>query len=86
MPTYGYKCEECGYDFEMFQSIKDDALKKCPECAGQVKRVISSGAGIIFKGNGFYQTDYKNSCPKGDSTSGDDKKSAGCSGCPHSNK
>jgi putative FmdB family regulatory protein len=86
MPTYGYKCEECGHDFEILQSIKDDALKKCPECAGPVKRVISSGVGIIFKGNGFYQTDYKNSCPKDEGTSGGDKKPTGCSGCPHNNK
>ena len=60
MPTYDYKCEKCGHKFEEFQSITDEPLKKCPECEGQVKRLIGTGAGIIFKGNGFYQTDYKN--------------------------
>ncbi|MFH1412333.1 MAG: FmdB family zinc ribbon protein [Candidatus Omnitrophota bacterium] len=59
MPTYTYKCSECGHGFEQFQSIIDDPIKKCPECKGTVKRLISTGAGLIFKGSGFYQTDYK---------------------------
>ncbi|MGB2598940.1 MAG: FmdB family zinc ribbon protein [Candidatus Omnitrophota bacterium] len=85
MPTYGYKCETCGHDFEMFQSIKDDAIKECPECNGPVKRLIGMGAGIIFKGNGFYQTDYKKSCPKSENKPDSDSKSPGCSTCPHNN-
>ena len=59
MPTYEYKCESCGYHFEELQGINDKPLEKCPECNGKVKRLLSAGSGIIFKGNGFYQTDYK---------------------------
>ncbi len=60
MPTYEYACTTCGKEFELYQSIKDDALKNCT-CgqAGQVKRKIGSGAGLIFKGSGFYETDYR---------------------------
>lgn len=61
MPTYEYKCESCGYDFEEFQSIKDPPLNKCPKCHGKVQRLIGPGAGLIFKGSGFYLTDYKKS-------------------------
>lgn len=61
MPTYDYKCQKCGHQFEIFQSMKDDRLKDCPleECDGEVKRLLGTGAGIIFKGSGFYQTDYR---------------------------
>ena len=59
MPTYEYKCLECDHKFEAFQSMKDDPLESCPECEGNVKRLISSGAGLIFKGSGFYITDYR---------------------------
>ncbi len=59
MPTYEYKCHSCGHGFEQFQSMTDEPLKKCPKCSSPVKRVIGFGAGIIFKGKGFYQTDYK---------------------------
>jgi putative FmdB family regulatory protein len=59
MPTYQYKCEACGFEFEKFQSIKAPAVKKCPQCGkSQVKRLIGMGAGVIFKGGGFYATDY----------------------------
>ena len=78
MPTYDYKCEKCGYEFERFQNIKDKALTSCPECGGSIKRLISTGAGIIFKGSGFYQTDYKNTCPKSDNKCTEDKKSSVC--------
>ncbi len=61
MPTYEYKCSSCGYVFEEFQSIKDAPLSKCPKCNGQVQRLIGPGAGLIFKGSGFYLTDYKKS-------------------------
>jgi putative FmdB family regulatory protein len=64
MPTYEYKCQICGYSFEKFQSIKDKPLEKCPECHGKIQRLIGGGAGIIFKGSGFYSTDYhSNSSP-----------------------
>lgn len=60
MPTYKYKCENCGYEFEKFQSITSSSLRKCPSCNKPgLKRLIGSGAGVIFKGNGFYQTDYR---------------------------
>lgn len=58
MPTYEYECAACGA-FELFQSIKDQPLKRCPKCKGKVKRLIGRGAGILFKGSGFYQTDYR---------------------------
>ncbi|MBE9569719.1 MAG: zinc ribbon domain-containing protein [Proteobacteria bacterium] len=58
MPTYEYKCEDCGYMFEKFQSMKDKPIAKCPKCDGTVRRLISGGAAVIFKGSGFYATDY----------------------------
>lgn len=59
MPTYEYECTKCGHEFELFQSITAKPLKKCPDCGRTVRRKIGSGAGIIFKGNGFYTTDYR---------------------------
>ena len=60
MPTYEYVCPKCSHEFELFQSMRDEPLKKCPKCkkAG-VKRLVGGGAGLIFKGTGFYITDYK---------------------------
>ncbi len=60
MPTYEYKCNKCGHIFEVFQSMSAEPIKSCPNCKGEVKRLIGPGAGPIFKGSGFYQTDYKN--------------------------
>jgi len=60
MPTYDYRCENCGNEMEAFQSIKDAPLTKCPKCGKDtLKKMISGGAGLIFKGTGFYLTDYK---------------------------
>ena len=59
MPTYEYECRKCGHQFERFQSITAAPVKTCPKCKGKVARLLSGGAGIIFKGSGFYQTDYK---------------------------
>ncbi len=60
MPTYEYSCGNCGRKLEKFQSIKAKPIRKCPECGKlSLKRLIGSGAGIIFKGSGFYQTDYR---------------------------
>lgn len=61
MPTYEYECQKCGHRFDVFQSMKDDHLSKCPveKCRGKLKRLIGAGAGLIFKGQGFYQTDYR---------------------------
>ncbi len=60
MPTYEYRCEACGHEFEKFQSITAAPIKQCPKCnKKRVKRLISTGAGLIFKGSGFYITDYR---------------------------
>jgi putative FmdB family regulatory protein len=59
MPTYDYKCLECDVQFEKFQGITAPLLEECPECNGKVKRLIGAGAGLIFKGSGFYITDYR---------------------------
>ena len=59
MPTYDYKCENCGKTFEYFQSMQDAPLSVCKECNGHLKRLIGGGLGIIFKGSGFYVTDNK---------------------------
>jgi putative FmdB family regulatory protein len=58
MPTYEYKCQVCGYTFEKFQNMKDKLVTKCPRCNGTVQRLISGGAGVIFKSSGFQKTDY----------------------------
>jgi len=60
MPTYEYKCKKCGDVFEVFHSMSSEPVKFCPKCGGEVKKLIGSGAGTIFKGTGFYHTDYKN--------------------------
>ena len=60
MPTYDYLCDSCGHGFERFQSITAHPLRKCPKCGkNRLKRLIGTGAGIIFKGSGFYETDYR---------------------------
>src|SRR5688500_16590124 len=60
MPTYDYKCDACGHAFEKFQGIKSPLLKRCPACGqNRLKRLIGTGSGVIFKGGGFYQTDYR---------------------------
>ncbi len=60
MPTYDYLCNHCGYEFEVFQAMSDNPLDSCPQCSGHVRRLVSGGSGLIFKGSGFYLTDYKN--------------------------
>ena len=60
MPTYVYHCLDCGDNFEEFQKITDPALDTCPKCKGKIERVITGGAGFLFKGDGFYITDYRN--------------------------
>jgi len=60
MPTYDYKCSVCGHAFEQFQSMKDKVLRTCPNCGKKaLERLIGTGAAIVFKGSGFYQTDYR---------------------------
>ena len=59
MPTYEYECLKCGQVFDVFPKITDEPLKRCPKCKGKIQRRIGAGAGIIFKGAGFYATDYR---------------------------
>lgn len=62
MPTYDYVCSECGYRFEKFQQMKDEPIRVCPQCHKEsVQRLIGGGNGFLFKGSGFYITDYRNS-------------------------
>ena len=86
MPTYDYECDACGHTMELFQGINDPVKKKCPECGkNKLNRLFGTGAAIVFKGSGFYQTDYRSegykkdakadSQAKGDSKSSDSKKS-----------
>ena len=85
MPTYDYQCQACGHTWEMFQSMNDNPVKSCPKCKKRkAKRLLGLGAGIIFKGTGFYETDYKNKSggekkegsSEGDSGSSDSSKSS----------
>ena len=77
MPTYQYECDACGHAFEMFQSMTAPKLKKCPECKKQkLHRLVGTGGGIIFKGTGFYETDFKTKKePAKSETKTDGKKS-----------
>ena len=60
MPTYDYKCDACGHEFELFQQMSAPVKKKCPECSKlKLKRLIGTGSGVMFKGSGFYETDYR---------------------------
>ncbi len=61
MPTYTYRCRKCGRRFDLFHGIKDDSPKRCPKCRSRADRVPVGGAGILFKGSGFYSTDYRSS-------------------------
>lgn len=74
MPTYEYQCQDCGHEFEKFQSMTASSLRKCPQCGKMtLRRLIGKGAGVIFKGSGFYETDYRSesykSAAKSDSAS-----------------
>jgi len=60
MPTYGYRCSKCGHELEVLQKITDPPLKSCPECGGELTKKVYA-AGVIFKGSGYYTTDYKSS-------------------------
>lgn len=73
MPTYDYVCTKCDHQWELFQAMKDNPVRKCPSCGKlKAKRMIGPGAGIIFKGSGFYETDYRSSSYKKDAAA--DKK------------
>ncbi len=86
MPTYDYVCDGCGHTFELFQSIKEEPKKKCPECGkSKLRRLFGTGAAIVFKGSGFYKTDYRSDSykksaaadkPASDSSGSESKKSS----------
>ena len=59
MPTYEYECEKCGHRFEVFQAMSDKPRKRCTKCRGKLRKLLGSGSGMIFKGTGFYATDYR---------------------------
>lgn len=89
MPTYDYECQKCGHQFEAFQSITAEPLKTCAksDCRGEVKRLIGAGAGLLFKGSGFYITDYRSEgyqkaakAEKGDGAKGEGAKGEGAKG------
>ena len=87
MPTYSYECLKCSYEFEAFQKMSEKPFTNCPQCKGNVKRLIGSGCGLIFKGKGFYVTDYKRSSSAGASgkeakAPSQDKKKKSASSCP----
>jgi putative FmdB family regulatory protein len=95
MPTYEYECGACGHRFEKYQSMTEKAIKKCPECGkAKARRLISGGAGVIFKGSGFYQTDYRSKGYKDSAKKDVPKKadsavpacSGDCSSCPSTKK
>lgn len=87
MPTYTYECLECNHSFDEFQKMSDPYLESCPKCKGKVKRIIGAGAGIIYKGSGFYTTDYRSSsyqkkAKEDSSPCSSAGSSANCSSCP----
>ena len=85
MPTYEYICGHCGHEFEQFQSIKARQLRKCPKCGKlSLNRLIGTGAGVIFKGSGFYETDYKKKDEKKDSSPTACPMNKDCKDCPAS--
>ena len=76
MPTYDYRCTSCGHEFEEFQTMSSDLLIICPKCAKPtLRRLMSGGAGLVFKGSGFYLTDYKKSSTSSSTSSKSDSKS-----------
>lgn len=86
MPTYEYRCDACGHRFERLQRFSDDPVSTCPECGEDaVERLISAGAGLVFKGSGFYETDYKRKGrpepgPEGEASGGDGTDDDGAGG------
>ena len=79
MPTYDYRCKDCGHEFEIHQSFSDDALTECPECKGDLRKVFSA-VGISFKGSGFYKTDSRGGTSSTVPAASSSSSSAGDSG------
>ncbi|MEI6808382.1 MAG: FmdB family zinc ribbon protein [bacterium] len=91
MPTYEYACNSCSHKFEKFQGISDPPLKRCPKCKHKVRRLLGGGGGLIFKGSGFYTTDYRSDSYKKSQSAesiqpADKKSSAGDSAKPAAKK
>ena len=84
MPTYEYECKSCRHRFERFESIMAKPSAACPKCKKASKRLISSGGGVLFKGSGFYTTDYRSSGYKKRASEDSKSKSGSCSGEPKS--
>lgn len=82
MPTYEYECKNCNKVFDIFQKITDKPLDKCPKCHKKISRLIGGGSGIIFKGSGFYATDYRKAGSKSKVSSCNAPK-GDCGSCPH---
>ena len=87
MPTYDYQCQSCGYEWELFQSMNDAPVKSCPKCKKRkAKRLMGLGAGLIFKGTGFYETDYKRAGSPKKESGGESSSSDSSSGSKGSQK
>ena len=85
MPTYDFECSKCGHKFERFQKMSDPPVIKCTKCGKKAERLIGGGSGIIFKGTGFYDTDYKKKSKSKTDTPCPSPKGDSCKGCPRSN-
>jgi len=86
MPTYDYQCLSCGDNFEAFQQMSETAIRSCPKCKGKVKRLIGTGSGLIFKGSGFYATDYKKQAAASDNKKEPPSPCSGCKEAPSCNQ
>jgi putative FmdB family regulatory protein len=87
MPTYDYKCKACDHRFEKFQQMSARPVRKCPGCGKlSAKRLIGTGAGVIFKGSGFYQTDYRNKSYNEAKKADKEPTADACSKCPNADK
>jgi putative FmdB family regulatory protein len=87
MPTYEYRCEACGHEFEKFQMITASPVRKCPECGKlKVKRLLSTGGALIFKGSGFYSTDYRSRSYKEGAKKDAAPAASKCDTCPKDGK
>ncbi|MEK9633805.1 MAG: zinc ribbon domain-containing protein, partial [Opitutae bacterium] len=87
MPTYDYQCQSCGHEWELFQSMNDSPVKSCPKCKKRkAKRLMGLGAGLIFKGTGFYETDYKRAGSPKKESGGESSSSDSSSGSKGSQK
>lgn len=91
MPTYDYECDACGHEFELFQQMSDSVKKKCPECSKlKLRRLFGTGAAVVFKGSGFYETDYRSDSYKKsaekDKKAGEKKSESKSEGKPDTKK